>query len=99
MRITRSAFPSSPTILPAWRWRTLAYLPCAKSPPSRWAATYLHPGDYDTLPEKYVFLQRWAVENGYRLGGVWRFVWHRGPMDYVDPEQYLTELQHPIDPA
>jgi DNA-binding transcriptional MerR regulator len=64
------------------------------------AATYLHQGDYDTLNEKYVFLQRWAVENGYKLGGVWRFVWHRGPMhDDVDPSDYLTELQHPIEPA
>ena len=63
------------------------------------AATYLHQGDYDTLNEKYVFLQRWAVENGYKLGGVWRFVWHRGPMHDVDPSEYLTELQHPIEPA
>jgi DNA-binding transcriptional MerR regulator len=63
------------------------------------AATYLHQGDYDTLNEKYVFLQRWAVENGYKLGGTWRFVWHRGPMHDVDPSEYLTELQHPIEPA
>jgi DNA-binding transcriptional MerR regulator len=63
------------------------------------AATYLHQGDYDTLNEKYVFLQRWAVENGYQLGGAWRFVWHRGPMHDVDPSEYLTELQHPIEPA
>ena len=64
------------------------------------AATYLHQGDYDTLNEKYVFLQRWAVENGYKLGAVWRFVWHRGPMhDDVDPSDYLTELQHPIERA
>ena len=27
--------------------------------------TYLHQGDYDTLREKYLFLQRWAVENGF----------------------------------
>ena len=63
------------------------------------AATYLHQGDYDTLNEKYVFLQRWAVENGYKLDGVWRFVWHRGPMHDGDPSGYLTELQHPIEPA
>jgi effector-binding domain-containing protein len=63
------------------------------------AATYLHQGDYDTLNEKYVFLGRWAVENGYRLSGVWRFVWHRGPMHDADPSDYLTELQHPIEPA
>jgi DNA-binding transcriptional MerR regulator len=63
------------------------------------AATYLNQGDYDTLNEEYVFLQRWAIENGHQLSGVWRFVWHRGPMHAVDPAQYLTELQHPIEPA
>lgn len=63
------------------------------------AATYLHQGDYDTLNEKYLFLQRWAVENGHKISGVWRFVWHRGPMHHVDPSEYLTELQHPIERA
>jgi len=63
------------------------------------AATYLHRGDYDALSEKYLFLQRWAVENGYKLSGTWRFVWHRGPMHRVAPTEYLTELQHPVEPA
>jgi len=62
-------------------------------------ASYMHQGDYDTLGEKYLFLQWWAVENGYKLSGVWRFVWHQGPMHDVDPSEYLTELQHPIEPA
>jgi DNA-binding transcriptional MerR regulator/effector-binding domain-containing protein len=61
------------------------------------AATYLHQGDYPSLNEKYLFLQRWAVENGYKLSGTWRFVYHRGPMHHVDPSEYLTELQHPIE--
>jgi DNA-binding transcriptional MerR regulator/effector-binding domain-containing protein len=63
------------------------------------AATYLHQGDYDSLSEKYLFLERWAVENGYKLSGIWRFVWHRGPMHRVAATEYLTELQHPIEPA
>ncbi len=63
------------------------------------AATYLHQGDYPSLNEKYLFLQRWAVENGYKLSGTWRFVYHRGPMHHVDPSEYLTELQHPIEPV
>ncbi|MBI1256158.1 MAG: MerR family transcriptional regulator [Chloroflexi bacterium] len=63
------------------------------------AATYIHQGDYPSLNEKYLFLQRWAVENGYKLSGTWRFVYHRGPMHHVDPFDYLTELQHPIEQA
>lgn len=63
------------------------------------AATYMHEGNYDTLNEKYLFLQRWAVENGYKLSGEWRFVYHRGPMHQVPPSKYLTELQHSIERA
>lgn len=61
------------------------------------AATYMHQGDYASLNEKYLFLQRWALENRYKLGGTWRFVYHRGPMHGVDPSEYLFELQHPIE--
>lgn len=61
------------------------------------AAVYLHQGDYDSLNEKYLLLQRWAVENGYHLSGVWRFLYHRGPMHRGDPADYLTEIQHQLD--
>jgi DNA-binding transcriptional MerR regulator len=73
---------------------TLREIPAIES-----AATFMHEGDYDTLPEKYLSLQRWAVENGYKLSGVWRFVYHRGPLHHVDPSEYLTELQHPLEPT
>jgi effector-binding domain-containing protein len=66
-------------------------------PPIESAATYLHKGDYDTVGEKYLFLHRWAVENNYKLSGVWRLVWHHGPMHHANPSDYLTELQHPIE--
>jgi effector-binding domain-containing protein len=61
------------------------------------AAVYLHQGDYDSLNEKYLLLQRWAVENGYHLSGVWRFRYHRGPMHRGDPADYLTEIQHQLE--
>jgi len=51
------------------------------------------------LIKKYLFLERWAVENGYKLSGTWRFVWHRGPMHRAAPTEYLTELQHPVEPV
>lgn len=62
------------------------------------AATYMHQGNYASLNEKYLFLERWAVENGFKLSGTWRFVYHRGPMHSVDASEYLFELQHPIEP-
>lgn len=84
------------------RWGTVSL---RELPTIEAAATYLHQGDYPSLKEKFLFLQRWAVENGYKLGKEWRFVYHRGPMhnwDHngeVQPSEYLTELQHPIVPA
>jgi DNA-binding transcriptional MerR regulator len=84
------------------RWGTVSL----REPPAiEAAATYLHQGDYPSLNEKFLFLQRWAVENGYKLSGTWRFVYHRGPMHNwehigeVEPSEYLTELQHPIERA
>ncbi len=91
--------PVQPTHVPKVPLAGLGTFQLRELPALEAAATYLHPGDYDTLNEKYVFLQRWAVENGYRLGGVWRFVMHRGPMHQAAPSEYLTELQHPIELA
>ena len=63
------------------------------------AATYLHQGDYDTLNEATVSLQRWTVANGYMLGCEMRMIYFRGPMHRVPPTEYLTELQHQIGKA
>jgi DNA-binding transcriptional MerR regulator len=85
--------PHAPTVsLGVAGTMTLREIPAIEA-----AATYMHQGDYPSLNDKYVFLQRWAVENSYKLGGVWRFVYHRGPMHHVDPSDYLTELQHPLE--
>jgi DNA-binding transcriptional MerR regulator len=73
---------------------TLRELPAIET-----AAVYMHQGDYDSLTQTYLRLQRWAVANGYHLSGTWRFLYHRGPMHRGDPEEYLTEIQHQLDPA
>jgi DNA-binding transcriptional MerR regulator len=61
------------------------------------AATYVYTGDYDGLNDALVSLQRWTVENGYRLGSQIRMIYFRGPMHRVPPAEYLTELQHQIE--
>lgn len=61
------------------------------------AATFMHQGDYDTLNEALVNLQRWAVENGYELGSELRMIYFRGPMHRGAPVEYLTELQQQIE--
>jgi DNA-binding transcriptional MerR regulator len=95
---TELAIPVDPTHIPNISLGEIGAFTLREIPAIEAAATYLHQGDYPSLSEKYLFLQRWAVENGYQLSGTWRFVYHRGPMHHVDPAQYLTELQHPIEP-
>ncbi|HLV37718.1 MAG TPA: MerR family transcriptional regulator [Spirillospora sp.] len=61
------------------------------------AATYIHRGDYDALNEKLALVQRWVIENGYRLCDTVRFVYFRGPMHGGSPAEYITEIQHEIE--
>ncbi len=96
---TEVIVPVEPTHPPLVSLENVGEFKLRQLPAIELAAVYMHQGDYDTLNEKYLFLQRWAIENGYKLSGAWRFVYHRGPMHHVDPSQYLTELQHPIEPA
>lgn len=60
------------------------------------AATYMHQGDHDELIDASISLQRWVVENGYKMGSEMRMIYFRGPMHRVAPHEYLTELQHRI---
>lgn len=96
---TEVVVPVEPTHAPVVSLGDVGTLTLREIPAINQAATYLHQGDYPSLNEKFVFLQRWAVENGYQLSGTWRFVYHRGPMHHVAPSEYLTELQHPIERA
>jgi DNA-binding transcriptional MerR regulator len=73
---------------------TLRELPGIES-----AATYIHQGSTLPLNEKNLFLQRWVLENGYKLSGVWRILFHRAAWDNVPSSEYMTELQHPIERA
>ena len=60
------------------------------------AATYMHEGAIEQLPEKLALVQRWAVANNYRLCDEIRLVHHRGPLHYQD-ENNLIEVQCKIE--
>ena len=67
------------------------------------AATYIQrgfdrPGTPD-VSEIMVILQRWIVDNGYRLCGTHRLVHHFGPLEHAEYEDWITEFQHEIEPA
>jgi DNA-binding transcriptional MerR regulator len=63
------------------------------------AATYVHHGnDDEQLSEALPLLQRWIVENGYRLRGTYRIVNHRGPLEHAEYADWIMEFQHEIEP-
>jgi DNA-binding transcriptional MerR regulator len=94
---TEMVVPIAPTHTPTVSLSDGSVFSLREVPAIETAAVYLHQGDYDSLNEKYLLLQRWAVENGYHLSGVWRFRYHRGPMHRGDPADYLTEIQHQLE--
>ena len=96
---TEMVVPVNPTHAPVVSLGDAGTFTLRELPAIETAAVYMHQGDYDTLNEKYLLLQRWAVENGYHLSGTWRFLYHRGPMHRGDASDYLTEIQHQLDPA
>ncbi len=94
---TEMVAPVSPTHTPSVSLGDAGTLTLRELPAMETAAVYMHQGDYDSLNEKYLMLQRWAVENGYHLSGTWRFLYHRGPMHRGAAADYLTEIQHQLD--
>ena len=60
------------------------------------AATYIHHGVPEEIPEIFTVLKRWVVDNGYRLSGTYRVVHHHGPTEHAEYEDWITELQHEI---
>jgi DNA-binding transcriptional MerR regulator len=61
------------------------------------AATYLHHGKDDVrLSEVLALLQRWIVDNHYKLSGTHRVIHHRGPLERAEYEDWVMEFQHEI---
>ena len=63
------------------------------------AATYPYEGDPDHINEHLVDLQRWVAANGYNLSGSIRMVMLRGPYDRLPSDEWMMEIQHPLEKA
>ena len=61
------------------------------------AASYLHSGDPKLLNDKRIDLQRWTAAYGYKLGGSMRMVYLRGLVVRLPVEEWLFEIQHPLE--
>ncbi len=62
-------------------------------------ACVVHRGEYDSIGEAYSALMSWIQANGYRIAGPNREVYVRGAEPGVNPADYVTEVQFPVEKA
>lgn len=55
-------------------------------------------GDFSNIAGAYLAFAAWLQENsGYQMAGSSRQIVHRGPWNETEPENYLTEIQIPLN--
>lgn len=57
----------------------------------------LHKGSYDTIRSAYSFILKWIEENGYKISDSTRESYIDGIWNKENPEDWLTEIQVPIE--
>lgn len=65
--------------------------------PAITAISVEHKGSYTNLPKAYSFATNYVKEKGYKIVGAIREVYIRGCWDEENEENYLTEIQIPIE--
>jgi len=60
------------------------------------AATTLHMGKYEDLPEAYAAIEQWMKAEGLKMGGAPWEVYVTDPGDYPDPKDWKTEIFWPL---
>jgi effector-binding domain-containing protein len=68
--------------------------------PGGLAATLIHQGPYDTLTSSYEKISAYIKEHGYKVILPTREIYVKGPGMILrgNPDNYLTEIQMPIEP-
>ncbi len=61
------------------------------------AASLIHHGPYEQLHEAYKALMNWVAAKNYRIVGPDREVYLTSPEECKSPDDYITELQVPIE--
>lgn len=60
-------------------------------------ACIVHKGPFSTISGTYEALYDWIKQNGYIMCGPLREIYHKGEWVTDNPEEYITELQVPIE--
>ena len=63
------------------------------------AATFIYSGDPDNVNDHLVDLHRWVAEHGYKLASAIRMVMLRGPFERLPSDEWLSEIQYPLEKA
>jgi effector-binding domain-containing protein len=63
------------------------------------AACTIHKGPYENIGEAYNALMAWIQENGYQIIGNDRELYLTSPADTQNPNEYVTEIQFPVEKA
>lgn len=61
------------------------------------AATTVHMGKYEDLPEAYVAIEQWMKAEGLKMGGAPWEIYVTDPGDYPDPKDWKTEIFWPLE--
>ena len=59
-------------------------------------ACVVHNGPFSTIAQTYHSITQWIAENGYKLDGPAREIYHKGEWATANPEEYVTEIQFPL---
>ncbi len=68
----------------------------AETLPGGPAATTIHSGLYDQLPNAYATVEEWIAENGFRPNGAPWEAYLNDPADHPNPQDWKTEVYWPI---
>jgi len=60
------------------------------------AASTIHMGKYEDLPEAYAAIQQWMKTEGLKIGGAPWEMYVTDPADYPDPKDWKTEIYWPL---
>ncbi len=60
-------------------------------------ASLMVPGSFGNIDSAFRGLAEWLEKNGYEMTGITRQVCHRGPWNEEKEENYLTEIQIPVN--
>ncbi|MCP4164849.1 MAG: MerR family transcriptional regulator [Chloroflexi bacterium] len=64
--------------------------------PAATVVSMIHKGPYTSLVEAYGALMAWIANSSYRICGPNREIYIRNPSEDIDPSDYVTELQFPV---